>query len=60
MSIGSGPAAAGSVRPKGVPNATVIWKRRVCLGSARSRHPSFDGDCALSLGTSMASITRWI
>ncbi|HEY4814943.1 MAG TPA: hypothetical protein VIH58_09725, partial [Chthoniobacterales bacterium] len=34
--IGSGPAAAGSMRPNGVPNVTVVSKRRVCLGSTRS------------------------
>jgi hypothetical protein len=30
---GSGPAAAGSMKPNGVPNVTVVSKRRVCVGS---------------------------
>jgi len=48
------------MRPNDVPNVTVVSKRRVCLDTTRSRHPSFNGDCALSLGTSIASVTRWI
>jgi hypothetical protein len=32
-----------SMRPNCMPNVTVISKRRVCVGSTRSRHPSFDG-----------------
>jgi hypothetical protein len=29
-----------------VPNVTVVSERRVCVSLTRSRHPSFNGDCA--------------
>ena len=33
-------------------------KQQIILTSTRSRHPSFDGDCALSQGTLVASRQR--
>ena len=33
----------------------MVTKPQVCLTSKRSRHQRSDGDCALSLGTSVAS-----
>ena len=37
------------MRRNGAPNLTAVSKRRVRVGSTRSRHPSFGGDCALTL-----------
>ena len=43
------------MRPNGVLKAIMISKPQSYLASKRSRHQRSDGDCALSLGTPVAS-----